>query len=75
MRIIVKGTVIDISHGDGVNFVTLSDSTEGGLLKIMFPSEIEIKLDQRLDLDVDVKPSLGKFGLNLRYQKSNKKGE
>jgi len=63
----MSGRVIDIKAGDDVNFVTMSDTVEGGTCKLMIPSNVEIKLDSLLKLECVVKPTMGKFGLNLRF--------
>lgn len=67
MEVKITGRVTDIKAGDDVNFVTMSDTTEGGLFKLMIPSAVEVKLDALLNLACVVKPSIGKFGLNMKF--------
>jgi len=76
MKIQGKFRVISISKGDDVNFVQMSDIDEGGLFKMIIPSEVVVKNDELINLDCVAKPSQGKSGLNIRFLKnSNTKGD
>lgn len=73
MELNLIGRVNDVKPGDDVNFVTFTDTKEGGLVKVMMPNTIEVKLDQLVNLHCVVKPSIGKFGLNLRFVRNIEK--
>lgn len=67
MELKFKGIIIDNFKGERSQFVTFSDMEQGGLVKISFPLEVEIKLGSILNLHADVKPTIGKYGQTLSF--------
>jgi len=69
------GRVTDVNRSNGVAYVTLLDTEQGGMMKLSIPGADSVQIDQKLDLDVEVKPGIGKYGLYLKVVKVNKKSD
>jgi hypothetical protein len=72
MKIICVGRVTDVNHSDnGMSYITFLDVDQGGQFKLSVPGGNDIKVDQKINLDVEVKPGLGQYGMYLKVVKVN----
>lgn len=69
MKIQIKGRVLDLGKGKNSTFVTMNDTEVGGSFKVSFPGDVDLKIDQLIDLNAEVKPGIGTYGLYLTVQK------
>jgi hypothetical protein len=81
MRIVVTGRVLDLNQGkNGVSYVKFLDTDIGGQFQLAIPGGETIKIDQKIALDVEVKPGIGQYGMYLKVvrvnsSESNEKGD
>jgi hypothetical protein len=76
MLIKLIGRVTDKFVTDtGTAYLTFLDTEQGGLIKLAVPGGENLKIDDKLDLQAQVKPGLGKGGLYLRINEIMKGGE
>lgn len=73
MQIKMIGRVFDVNESNGVSYVTLLDTESGGMVKLSIPGASDLKVDNKLDLDVTVKPGIGKYGQYLKVTAINPK--
>lgn len=73
MQLKMIGRVFEVNESNGVSYVTLIDTEAGGMLKLSFPGVSDLKVDSKLDLDVTVKPGIGKYGQYLKVTAINPK--
>lgn len=72
MNIKVVSRVLDVNHADsGVSYVTFLDTEQGGQFKLAIPGGKDIQIDQKIALDVEVKPGIGQYGMYLKVVKVN----
>lgn len=74
MQIKLVGRVLDKNESNGISYVTFLDVQTGGTCKLSIPGEGLVEIDQKITLDVEVKPGIGKFGLYLKVTKVNQEG-
>lgn len=68
------GRVLDKNESNGMSYVNFLDVETGGQVKLTIPGENLVEIDQKLNLDCEVKPGIGKFGMYLKVVKINKEG-
>lgn len=73
MQIKMVGRVFDVNESNGVSYVTFLDVEAGGMVKLSIPGVSDLKVDSKLDLDVTVKPGIGKYGQYLKVTAINPK--
>lgn len=69
MKVQMKGILSEkfpAKTGDKV-YLTFVDLSNGGALKLTFPGTIDANPGQVVDLDLDVRGQVGKYGFNLTY--------
>ncbi len=72
MNIRTVARVTDINHADsGVSYATFLDTEQGGQFKLAIPGGDSLKIDQKIALDVEVKPGIGQYGMYLKVVKVN----
>jgi hypothetical protein len=76
MEIQIKGRVLEVNSKDGISYVTMNDTQEGGSFKVSIPGGEKIQVDSLVNLAATCKPGMGKFGLYLKVTKihSEQKG-
>lgn len=74
MQIKLVGRVLDKNESSGISYVTFLDVETGGQVKLSIPGEGLVDIDQKLNLDCEVKPGIGKYGLYLKVVKINQEG-
>jgi len=80
MNLQLVGRVLEVKQTDKYLYVTMNDTKEGGSVKMAFPLNVQVKIDQLLNVNAIVKPGIGKYGLYLTVlqllnTESNEKGE
>lgn len=75
MYLKLKGRIWNIYEGDKSNYVSFNDVESQGQIKLGLPKNVQVKNDQLVELEAEVKPGLGKSGLFLQVTKIIKRGE
>lgn len=74
MQIKLIGRVTDKRESNGIAYLTLLDVEQGGMIKLSVPGGDAVQIDQKLNLDGEVKPGIGQYGLYLKVVKINQEG-
>jgi hypothetical protein len=76
MEISIKGRVLEVNSKDGISYITMNDTVEGGSFKVSVPGGEKIQVDSLVNLNASCKPGIGKFGLYMKVTKihSEQKG-
>lgn len=74
MQIKLVGRVLDKNESKGITYITFLDVETGGQVKLSVPGGEGVQIDQKLNLDAEVKPGIGQYGLYLKVVKINQEG-
>lgn len=68
MKVELVGRVIDVYEAEQANWITFSDTVQGGQIKLGIPKTVKILMDGLYNLVMDVKPGRNDKGLFLQVK-------
>jgi hypothetical protein len=66
MKIKIVGRITDVNVKEGMAYVTMLDTEEGGLFKVSIPANSGLVIDQKVNLEAICKPGISNYGLYLK---------